>query len=216
MFLLRKELKVLDNKLKCRLESVVSEFMKSTGIGNAKKKVTLKGILLISSIFITLTPSQPSRNDIGNFDIQKVQQDVLDQKDSNTNSSGPVSKKEAESYTWVILRMTLYLAIVIGVILAVAWIVKKMGIGNSSRIGGGGSMDILEALQFGQNRNAILVRVMDTVYLLGQTPTSIVLLEKIEGQKAIDLIASSKGGGGSVMQFKDVFNNFMGKNKKQV
>jgi hypothetical protein len=57
---------------------------------------------------------------------------------------------------------------------------------------------------------------MDTVYLLGQTPTSIVLLEKIEGQKAIDLIASSKGGGGSVMQFKDVFNNFMGKNKKQV
>jgi flagellar biosynthetic protein FliO len=125
-------------------------------------------------------------------------------------------KKEAENYTWVIARITLYLAIVIAIILAVAWIVRKMGIGNSSRIGGGGSMDILESLQFGQNRNAILVRVMDTVYLLGQTPTSIVLLEKIEGQKAIDLIASSKGGGGSVMQFKDVFNNFMGKTKKQI
>jgi flagellar biosynthetic protein FliO len=188
--------------------------MKSTGFGKTRKKVTLKGILLISSIFITLTQAQPSKSDIGTFDIGKVQQAVLDQKDSGTNSSAPITKKEAESYTWVILRMTLYLAIVIGVILAVAWIVKKIGIGNSSRIGGGGSMDILEALQFGQNRNAILVRVMDTVYLLGQTPTSIVLLEKIEGQKAIDLIASSKGGGGSVMQFKDVFNNFMGKNKK--
>jgi flagellar biosynthetic protein FliO len=99
------------------------------------------------------------------------------------------------------------------VIFAIAWFVRKTGFGNSSKIGGGGSMDILEVLQFGQNRNAILVRVMDTVYLLGQTPTSIVLLEKIEGQKAIDLIASSKGGG-AVMQFKDVFNNFMGKMKK--
>ncbi len=71
-----------------------------------------------------------------------------------------------------------------GDILAVAWIVEKVGFGNSSRIGGGGSMDILEALQFGQNRNAILVRVMDTVYLLGQTPTSIVLLGKNRGSES--------------------------------
>ena len=41
-------------------------------------------------------------------------------------------------------------------------------------------MDVLEVLPFGQNRNAILIRVMDSVYLLGQTPNSIVLLEKIE------------------------------------
>ena len=188
--------------------------MKKNGFCEASKIVVIKSILLISCIIITLIQAQPSRDDIGGFDIQKVQQAVMDQRDTAVSESVPLMKKKAESYTWVIVRITLYLAVVIGVILAVSWIVRKMGIGNSSRIGGGGSMDILEALQFGQNRNAILVRVMDTVYLLGQTPTSIVLLEKIEGQKAIDLIASSKGGGGSVMQFKDVFNNFMGKTKK--
>jgi hypothetical protein len=42
-----------------------------------------------------------------------------------------------------------------------------------------------------------------------------VLLEKIEGQRAIDLIASSKGGS-SITQFRDAFNNFIGKIKKPV
>lgn len=75
-------------------------------------------------------------------------------------------------------------------------------------------MDVLEILPFGQNRTITMVRVMDAVYLLGQTPQSIVLLEKIEGQKAIDLIASSKGGS-SIVQFKDAFNSFLSKMKKQ-
>jgi flagellar biogenesis protein FliO len=94
----------------------------------------------------------------------------------------------------------------------VAWIVKKVGIAGASRLGTG-SMDVLEVLPFGQNRAAVLIRVLDAVYLLGQTPGSIVLLEKIEGQKAIDLIASTKGGT-SIVQFKDAFNNFIGKIKK--
>ena len=38
-------------------------------------------------------------------------------------------------------------------------------------------------------------------------------LDKIEGNKAVELIASTKGGT-SIVQFKDMFNNFMGKIKK--
>ena len=74
-------------------------------------------------------------------------------------------------------------------------------------------MDVLEALPLGQNRNIVLVRVVDKVYLIGQTQTSITVLETIEGQKALELISSTKGVV-SMAQFKDVFNNFMGKFKK--
>lgn len=183
------------------------------------KKVQMIFLQLFLPVLILLSIgyAQNSQTETGNFDFKKLQEAISNQSDTQLTGNNPVprsEKKESDSYIWVVFRITLYLAIVIGVIFLVAWIVRKAGIGNS-RIGGAGNMDILEVLQTGQNRNAVLIRVMDSVYLIGQTQTSMVLLEKIEGQKAINLIASSKGGG-SVMQFKEVFNNFMGKMKKQV
>ena len=120
---------------------------------------------------------------------------------------------QPENYAIIILRMVGYLAVIFIVIFAAAWLIRKIGFVGTSKVGGGGSMDIIEVLPFGQNRNAVLIRVADTVYLLGQTPESMVLLEKIEGQKAIDLIASNKSGA-SVMNFKEAFNSFIGKMKK--
>ena len=125
----------------------------------------------------------------------------------------PLPFAQPENYALVMLRVIGYLAIVMMVIFAVAWGIRKIGFVGTSKVGGGGSMDIIEVLPFGQNRNAVLIRVADTVYLLGQTPESMVLLEKIEGQKAIDLIASTKSGT-SVMNFKEAFNSFIGKMKK--
>jgi hypothetical protein len=49
--------------------------------------------------------------------------------------------------------------------------------------------------------------------LLSQTQSRIDVLDKVEGEKAVELIASSKGVV-SISQFKDVFNSFMGKMKK--
>jgi flagellar biosynthetic protein FliO len=184
-----------------------------------KKCLCIQSVLIVLVMFLLVlhrsTNSQTPQNSTGDFDINKVQQALVDQKDSSIGGEVVPVKKKPENYVFVIFRIMFYLGLIIVLIFGIAWFVKKTGITNSSKLGGGGAMDILEALQFGQNRNAILVRVMDTVYLLGQTPTSIVLLEKIEGQKALDLIASSKGGG-SVMQFKDAFNTFLGKMKKPV
>jgi flagellar biosynthetic protein FliO len=171
--------------------------------------------LFLIIIISTVSWSQTPKMGTGDFDIGKVREAIFDQQDTNVNADPVQTAKSPESYTLVIVRIIMYLAIVIAIIFAVAWIARKSGLTGTSRIGGGGAMDVLEVLPFGQNRNAILVRVMDSVYLLGQTPNSIVLLEKIEGQKAIDLISTSKGGS-SVTQFKDAFNNFLGKIKKPV
>lgn len=149
------------------------------------------------------------------FDIEKVREAVLDSHDtmaSGISSYESTEHPDSENVTSIIFRVTLYLALIVGVILVIAWIVRKLGITGTSRIGGG-AMDVLEVLPFGQNRNALLIRVMDTVYLLGQTPSTMVLLEKIEGQKAVELISSTKGGT-SIVHFKDAFNQFMGKIKK--
>ena len=172
----------------------------------------LSVLLLLLLCLTALSQAQTLKTGTGDFDISKVREAVEGQSDSTISSFSPLQKK-AESYSAIIFRIIIYLVVVIVLIFGVAWIMRKTGIAGSSRIGGGGAMDVLEVLPFGQNRNTVLIRVMDTVYLLGQSANSIVLLEKIEGQKAIDLIASTKGGG-SVMQFKDAFNSFIGKIKK--
>jgi flagellar biosynthetic protein FliO len=178
------------------------------------KKMKAKSFLFIWIFFISVVQAQDSTTrETGDFDIKKVREAVFSATDTTLNEDIHL-RKSAENYSLVILRVVFYLAVVIAVIFAVAWIVKKSGLTGSSRIGGGGAMDVLEILPFGQNRTITMIRVMDAVYLLGQTPQSIVLLEKIEGQKAIDLIASSKGGS-SIVQFKDAFNSFISKMKKQ-
>lgn len=171
-------------------------------------------LLIIVLFFFSVVQAQnPASEETGDFDIKKVREAVFSAGDTTLNENAQL-RKDAENYSLVIFRVVFYLAVVIAVIFTVAWIVKKSGLTGSSRIGGGGAMDVLETLPFGQNRTITMIRVMDAVYLLGQTPQSIVLLEKIEGQKAIDLIASSKGGS-SIVQFKDAFNSFLSKMKKQ-
>lgn len=170
-------------------------------------------LILVSSSF-----SQP-RQDIGSFDINKVARDVAGQETTLTTDTGraasqanPLPGRTRENWTLVILRIGLYLFFTIAAIFLVIWGIKRIGLAGKSKIGGG-SMDVLEALPLGQNRNIVLVRVVDKVYLIGQTQNSITVLETIEGQKALELISTTKGVV-SMAQFKDVFNNFMGKFRK--
>lgn len=176
---------------------------------NLLKQVSLFFLILFINSY---SQAQQFKSETGDFDLKKVTEAAFTGVDTSIADSLSLNK-ETENYTVVIFRVIVYLAIVIAVIFGVAWIVRKSGLTGTSKIGGGGSMDILEILPLGQNRNVSLVRVMDSVYLLGQTPNSIVLLEKIEGQKAIDLISSSKDGS-SIVQFKDALSSFLSKMKK--
>jgi flagellar biosynthetic protein FliO len=179
--------------------------------------------LFIALLFAGTGFSQPKEG-IGNFDIEKVRRAVIDpngpaavdtDRASAASASAPqtsATKTEKVNLGWLIVRLCFYFALIIGAILFVTWGIKRLGLAGRSKIRGG-SMDILEALPLGQNRNVLLVRVTDKVYLLAQTQNQITVLDTITGEKAIELISSSKGVV-SIMQFKDVFNNFMGKMKK--
>ncbi len=180
------------------------------------------GLFFVMSIVVQAPRAATSENqDIGTFDINKVTQAVggasqgagmtADSQKSGS-AANSIDSKVKENWTLVSLRIGLYLFLTIVAIFGVIWGIKKIGVSGRSRMGGG-SMDVLEALPIGQNRSILLVRVVDKVYLIGQTQQEINVLETIEGQKALELISSNKGVV-SIAQFKDVFNNFMGKFKK--
>jgi flagellar biosynthetic protein FliO len=150
----------------------------------------------------------------GSFDINKVRELSMNPQTGSPSSVGPrQERKETPNYTFVVLRIIGSLAIIIVLIMLVSWLIRKAGLGGASRIGGGGIMNVVEALPLGQNRNVVLLRVRDAVYLCGQTPSNVTLLDKIEGQRAADILASGKGRS-PVVQFKDAFNQFITKVKK--
>ena len=155
------------------------------------------------------------KQDVGGFDINKVREAVEEDRMSPAGDSENVGasqlRPEPESFGVIIARIVGYLALIIILIVVVFWVLRRTGMIGASRIGGG-SMDVLEALALGQGRHVMLVRVTDSVLVLGQTAQQITLLEKVEGEKALELIASTKGGT-SIVQFKDMFNSFMGKKK---
>ncbi|MGD9200850.1 MAG: flagellar biosynthetic protein FliO [Chitinispirillia bacterium] len=180
--------------------------------------------LLFLSIFLTsvtafllFPPEIYGQNNITEkFDITKVQKAIReDLDDPNSIKNGIKNdnvKQESDSYFFVTLKIMMYLIIITMVIVFGIWIIKKMGLYGTSRIGGG-SMDLLETLPIGQNRSVVLLRIMDSVMVVAQTAQKITLLDKIEGEKAVELIASTKGGT-SIVRFKDHFNNFMQKIRK--
>ncbi|MBD3390416.1 MAG: flagellar biosynthetic protein FliO [Chitinivibrionales bacterium] len=164
---------------------------------------------------IMLAPARAQDDDAGGFDINKVRE-AVEQNRIVAGDSAMAGTETTETIEdnmgLVIARIVGWLAVVIVLIVVVFWVLRRIGMVGASRVGGG-TMDMLEALPLGQGRNIIIVRVMDAVLVLGQTSQQITLLETIEGEKALEIIASSKGGT-SIVQFKDMFNSFMGKMKK--
>jgi flagellar biogenesis protein FliO len=121
-------------------------------------------------------------------------------------------KTASLSVTQLLFRVTGGLVLTAIMIFLLSWTIRKLGLVGRSRMTGG-SMDFLEALPLGQNRGLVLVRVLDKVYLLSQAPDGVSKLETFEGEKALEMISSSKGGV-SMTQFKDVFNSFMKRGRK--
>jgi flagellar protein FliO/FliZ len=75
-----------------------------------------------------------------------------------------------------VLRIVGTLALVLGLILALAWLVRRVGpLGGAT-----GSMRVLGAVSVGQRERIVLVAVADRQLLVGVAPGSVRLLERFE------------------------------------
>jgi flagellar biogenesis protein FliO len=167
--------------------------------------------LIIFSVYAEDTTSNKNSKNSG-FNMDILQSEL---QNSAVTESSSVDNNDVErgNILPVLMRIFAYLSIVIIVILVIAWVFKKIGLPGTVRNNKAGSMDLLEILPLSQNRNISMIRIADAVYILGQCQQSMLLIEKIEGQKALELISASKDGN-SIVQFKDALNTFMGKFKK--
>ncbi len=152
------------------------------------------------------------KNKNSGFDMEVLQSE-LNTDVVNENSTVENKQDEHGNIVSILMRIFFYLTIVVILIVVIAWVFKKIGLPGTVRNNRAGSMDLLEILPLSQNRNISMVRIADAVYVIGQSPQSMLLIEKIEGQKAIELISASKDGN-AIIQFKDALNSFMGKFKK--
>ena len=151
--------------------------------------------------------AQPPANTLGSFDIHKVQSALGD------STLGGVPAPRPVGIFFIVVRIVVSLAFLTAVIVGLLWFMKKSGFTGNSRIGGGGAMDVLEVLPLGQNRSIVLVRLMDTVLVVAQTGGHTALLDRIEGPKALELMATNREGNVDMAHFKDVFNSFLDKIK---
>lgn len=182
-----------------------------TPAGTRDLSALLRTVMLLLVLLTGAGSLLAEQRNIGGFDIDKVRK-ATQYADTGLGET-PVPDNGQESMVAVVMRIILYLGVVIVLILTVSWFFRRKGM--QALRGGGGAMDIIETLPTGQNRMLLIVRILDEIYLVAQTASSMTLLDKISGQKAMDIISSSKGGG-TVMHFKDAFNSFIGKMKKPV
>ena len=181
-----------------------------------KKILTLTIVILLAALAFGQSDSNKT---ISSFDINKVRQ-ALGAVDSGTavvavspaTNTAAAPKRTPVNVTLVILRIVGWLALFTLVFVGLAWGIKKLGLAGKSKLGGGGAMDLLEVLPLGQNRSVMLVRILDKVYAVGQTPQTINLLTAFDETTSVKLITSAKSV--SLTQFKDAFAHFMGKLQK--
>jgi flagellar biosynthetic protein FliO len=164
--------------------------------------------LLIAALSVI---AQDNRG-VGSFDINKVRELSMNAQSGPDSATATMTKKEPVNGVFVVFRIIFTLAIIIALLIGATWLIKKFGIGRTSSVGGRGVMDILEVLPLGQNRNMVLFRVQEKVYLCGQTASTLSLIDKIDGTEAATILSSAKARP-ITGQFKEAFNQFITKMK---
>jgi len=111
----------------------------------------------------------------------------------------------------LISRIVFGLLLVLALIAATAWGIRKTGLFSQSGIDAAvqtPSMSVLEALATGQNGVILLVRCEEQVFLVGQTQAKYTLLQELNENTAKKII-ESKVKSDSVSSFKSSLANFM-------
>jgi flagellar protein FliO/FliZ len=167
--------------------------------------------LLIAALSVV---AQDNRS-IGSFDINKVRELSMGAQSGGDSAAAAATgaRKEGLSGVFVVFRIMLSLAVIIALLVGATWLIKKYGLGRTSSIGTRGVMDVLEVLPLGQNRNVVLFKVQDKVYLCGQTAANLSLIDKIDGPEAASILSSARARP-ITGQFKEAFTQFVTKMKK--
>lgn len=138
------------------------------------------------------------------FSMEKLNNEVKDpfsysKQDLATEKVSPV---------FLVFRIIGSLALLTALIFGVVWGVRKSGVLEPVALNTETTLELLDELSTGSGNSVVLVRFDEKVLVLGQTGSSMAVLETIEGDSATRLIARSAGGK-SVGTFKANLNKYV-------
>ncbi len=140
------------------------------------------------------------------FSMEKLNEEVRDPMSYSAERDSLA--REEVSPVFVVFRIIGSLALLSVLVVGVVWGLRKTGFASQVASVQEGSLELLQDLQTGAGNSLVLVRFDKKVLLLGQTGSSITLLETVEGDTATGLIAESAGGR-SVGTFKANLNKYV-------
>jgi len=197
---------------------------KRTNVNTAKNNffqlvaLFLLSILLCNSV-VFAQQSKQSRDRQLRGKEKRIMQEIRNAQaleDTRASDAIPEVEREEiqqENIFLVLLRIAGILVLIIALLFGGSWVLKKFKLTAGSR-GTSGAMEVIDSIPLGQNRALTMVRVDDTVYVLGNTASGITCIDTYQGDKALELISSTRGGV-SMMKFKDALDNFLGKKESQ-
>lgn len=167
-------------------------------------------VLSVACVCALSVSAQPASS--GGFDIAKVREAVDGKADPQT---GKAELPRTPSITAALVRMVLSLAVILFLVAAVFYGLRRFAFRNRLTSRGSGMLDVLETTGILPGKTLALVRVSDRVLLLGLSQDSVRCLCEFEGAKALEIIqASDKGNMPKIMtQFSDQLNSFLGRFK---
>ncbi len=158
----------------------------------------IRSILFVLFLFMGISCAQDS------FSMDKLNDEIRDPLSYSTEDTGakPVSP------IFLVFRIIGSLALLTALVFAVVLGIKKSGILEPVALKPESSLELLDELVTGSGNSVVLVRFEERVLVLGQTGSSMTVLETVDGTDAQTLIAKSAGGK-SVGSFRANLNKYV-------
>jgi len=138
------------------------------------------------------------------FSMDKLNEEIKDP----LSYSNDLAQREPVSPVFLVFRIVGSLALLGALIMAVVWGIRKSGVLDPVALKPDSSLELLDELVTGTGSSIVLVRFEEKVLLVGQTGSSMSVIESVEGDRAQVLIAKSAGGK-SVGTFRANLNKYV-------
>jgi len=102
-----------------------------------------------------------------------------------------------------LLKMVSALAVVLGVMLAVLWAVRKLMKKTGAGVDDGHAIRVLSTRYLGPKSSIMLVDVLGSVIVVGVTGSQISMLTTITDEESLERLKSSRAGVGDSQPFLD-------------
>jgi flagellar biosynthetic protein FliO len=102
-----------------------------------------------------------------------------------------------------LLKMVSALAVVLGIMLAVLWAVRKLMKKTGTDVDDGHAIRILSTRYLGPKSSIMLVDVLGSVIVVGVTGSQISMLTTITDEDSLERLKSSRSGDGGSQAFLD-------------